>query len=77
MTAIKTTTLNENNSKRGSLMIQEMKAQIISQYGTRETTEALISVIPDADKPEGLHLLIDNPADLDRLISALQSIKIG
>ncbi|WP_333665165.1 hypothetical protein [Desulfobacter postgatei] len=77
MTAIKTTTLNENNSKRGSLMIQEMKAQIISQYGTRETTEALISVFPDADKPEGLHLVIDNPGELDRLISALQSIKIG
>lgn len=77
MTAIKTITLNETNCKRSSLMIQETKAQIISQYGTREATEVLISVFPDADKPEGLHLVIDNPGELDRLISALQSIKIG
>lgn len=77
MTAIKTITLSENNCKRSSLMIQETKAQIISKYGIRETTEALISVFPDADKPEGLHLVIENPAELDRLIEALKTIKIG
>lgn len=77
--AIEVVNLSEEGGAYGLIMVQNSRTQIISSLGTREKDEPVISIYPNIDDNpnEGIHLVIENPAELDRLIEALRTIKIG
>lgn len=78
LTAIRVVNISANaESKRGSIIVTDLSAEVTSEFGTRATKEVLVTVSPDVDieDPANYHFVIPSPAELDQLIAGLKAIR--
>ena len=78
LTAIRVVNISANaESKRGSIIVADLSAEVTSEFGTRATKEVLVTITPDVDieDPVTTYAVIPSPVELDRLIAGLKAIR--